>query len=115
MLTGNTRTSFPGRLERAWKPVLLFRYVGITLAMWLTAAPLAAHPISMTTTEVDVTLDSIRVKMHVMAEDLVLFHQLKTYGEQHYAAADLGRAAQDENEKRVHRGSIANTRRSRRR
>ena len=56
--------------------------------------PVLVHPISLSSTIVDVHSDRIEVEIEVMLEDLVLFHQLTASGEMTYAADDLKNAAQ---------------------
>ena len=53
-----------------------------------------AHPISLSSTIVNVHANRIDVEIEIMLEDLVLFHQLKANGEMNYAADDLKSAAQ---------------------
>ncbi len=59
-----------------------------------TVMPVLVHPISLSSTIVDVHADRIEVEIEIMLEDLVLFHQLTASGEMTYAADDLKNAAQ---------------------
>ena len=53
-----------------------------------------AHPISLSSTIVDVHANRIEVEIEIMLEDLVLFHRLTANGEMKYEAADLKSAAE---------------------
>ena len=53
-----------------------------------------AHPISLSSTIVNVHANRIDVEIEITLEDLVLFHQLKANGEMNYAADDMKSAAQ---------------------
>ena len=55
---------------------------------------LRGHPISMTSAEVEVEAALVRVKLEVLLEDLVLFHQLKPSGEARYSVEDLIQASE---------------------
>ena len=59
-----------------------------------TFIPVLVHPISLSSTIVDVHEDRIEVEIEIMLEDLVLFHQLSAGGDMTYTAADLKNAAQ---------------------
>jgi hypothetical protein len=65
--------------------------LGCMIAM---GAPLLGHPISMTSAEIDVLKKSISAEIDVMAEDLVLFHSLKSNADQIYAREDFRQAAE---------------------
>ena len=53
-----------------------------------------AHPISLSSTIVNVHAHRIEVEIEIMLEDLVLFHQLKANGEMKYSSDDLKSASQ---------------------
>ncbi|HUP80352.1 MAG TPA: hypothetical protein VM260_17485, partial [Pirellula sp.] len=65
--------------------------VGIFIAINISAL---AHPISLSSTIVDVHANRIEVEIEIMLEDLVLLHRLTANGEMKFAAADLKSAAQ---------------------
>ncbi len=70
------------------------------ICVWLVcissplALPVIAHPISLSSTIVDVQAHQIAVEIEIMLEDLVLFHRLTADGQLTYAAADLTQAAE---------------------
>ena len=61
---------------------------------WLAATGVAvAHPISMSTTTVNVRTNEVRIEMTVMLEDLVMVHSLKADANTTFSAPDLRTAA----------------------
>lgn len=60
----------------------------------LFTLPVFAHPISLSSTIVDVQANQIAVEIEIMLEDLVLFHRLAADGQLKYAAVDLTEAAE---------------------
>jgi hypothetical protein len=60
----------------------------------LIAGIASAHPISLSSTVVDVREDHVKADIQIMLEDLVLYHALQADGNYVYAAADLRAAAE---------------------
>ena len=69
-------------------------FLRINVLAWLAAAGFAvAHPISMSTTTVNVRTDEVLIEMTVMLEDLVMFHSLKADANTTFSAPHLRTAA----------------------
>ncbi|MCC6508156.1 MAG: hypothetical protein IT423_03560, partial [Pirellulaceae bacterium] len=68
--------------------------VCLWLANGLANQPLEAHPISLSSTIVNIKADQIDVEMDIMLEDLVLYHRLAADGDTRFSPKDLKAAAQ---------------------
>ena len=60
--------------------------------VWITTT-VSAHPISLTSTDIQIREGALAVRIEVMLEDLVLFHSLKPVRESLYTQDDLRAAA----------------------
>ncbi len=63
------------------------------LGCLLTGSVVCAHPLSMSSAEIDITRTNITVRLKVLAEDLVLFHDLQADADTRVSAPALRSAA----------------------